>query len=411
MALQFWKKLTGRSTTSRRPLNTSFRQQRLRAWQPTLSPQNTLPTLIVLLTLFVPIGIGLLMSAMNVQDITIRYDECERYATVNTYTTIPKQYISEHFKKQITYNPRWMLIKDTNSIDESYTCRLNFEIPNKVNSPIHIYYKMTNYYQNHRIYIESYDLDQLKGSALNANSLDKNCDPLKKDNDTGKAIYPCGLVANSLFNDTFEFRLRGISPTQDFILTNNGTAASTDRHRYQQTQYNASEIVPPPNWYKMFPNGYNETNIPNLHTWQEFQVWMRTAALPSFYKKILQNETSPLPRGNYSIDIALNYPVDTFNGTKTFVLTTNSIVGARNIWLGIVYLIVAGICVAFSLIFLVNIIFQTKRLEDHRYLTNVPDDMSIDVPMSEFSGVDAVGPPTVLINDSKDMRFPVREIL
>ncbi|SMN21607.1 similar to Saccharomyces cerevisiae YCR094W CDC50 Endosomal protein that interacts with phospholipid flippase Drs2p [Maudiozyma saulgeensis] len=411
MASSFWKKLTGRDTASRRPLNTSFRQQRLRAWQPTLSPQNALPMLIVLITMFVPIGIGLLISAINVQDITIRYDKCQETANGNGFTTIPEQYVSTHFKTKLDYQPRWMLINGNGATDESDICRLNFQIPNILNSPIYIYYKLTNFYQNHRVYIESYDLDQLKGSAVNVSTLDKNCDPLKKDNVTGKVIYPCGLVANSLFNDTFGPILRGISGSEDFILTNNNTASSTDKHRYRMTEYNASDIVPPPNWAKRFPDGYNETNIPNLHTWQEFQVWMRNAALPTFYKKILQNESSPLPNGNYSIDIVLNYPVHSFNGTKTFVLTTNSVIGAKNIWLGIVYLMVAGICVLFSLIFLLNIIFQTKKLEDHQYLSNVPAEPLMGLSEPEISR-ESTTPSVGRINDTqKNTRFTVREIL
>jgi len=403
--------LTGKGTTSRRPLNTSFRQQRLRAWQPTLSPQNTLPMLVVLITIFVPIGIGLLISAINVQDITIRYDTCQKIANQNAFSTIPKQYVSTHFKTQLGYQPKWMLIISNDATDEAPICRLNFQIPNILNSPIYIYYKLTNFYQNHRVYIESYDLDQLKGSAVNLSTLDKNCKPLNKDNTTGKIIYPCGLVANSLFNDTFESRLRGTSGTEDFILTNNNTAGSTDKRRYKMTEYSASDIVPPPNWAKRFPDGYNETNIPNLHTWQEFQVWMRNAALPTFYKKILQNESSALPNGDYSIDITLNYPVYSFNGTKTFVLTTNSVVGAKNIWLGIVYLIVAGICVLFSLIFLLNIIFQTKKLEDHQYLNNVPSESLIGLQEPRSFGVDTIHSTSGINNDQKNMRFPVREIL
>lgn len=367
-----WKHLTRDKNKSRKPLNTSFRQQRLRAWQLNLSPQNVLPLLIFLVAIFGPIGIGLLMSAMNVQNLKIRYDLCESFATENSYTIIPDEFVAFHFKKEIDYNPRWQLIAQSNA---NPICRLNFQIPNKVNTPIYIYYKLTNYYQNHRVYIESYDLNQLKGDNIPAGQLDTNCDPLRKDVATGKAIYPCGLVANSMFNDTFEFKLRGTNNTDDFILTSNDTAWSTDKDRYGPTDYDVSDIVPPPNWAKKFPEGYNETNLPNLHTWQEFQVWMRNAALPTFYKKILQNETTALSKGYYSMDIEMNYPVQSFDGTKTFVLTTNSILGARNIWLGIVYLIVSGICACFTLFFLLNIIFQSKKnLENHAYLTHVPDE-------------------------------------
>ncbi|GMM55968.1 hypothetical protein DAKH74_025840 [Maudiozyma humilis] len=411
----WWKGLRWNRPATRRPLNTGFRQQRLRAWQPNLSPQNTLPTLLVLVALFVPIGIGLLVSALNVQDLTIRYDQCALYASTDAYSTVPSKFTSAHFKEKLLLQPRWRLVE--NSKDDSQSCILDFEIPNEVASPIYIYYKLTNFYQNHRVYIESYDLDQLKGSAISADSLDKHCDPLRKDNNTGKAIYPCGLVANSMFNDTFEPQLRGAdSSTADFQLTNDGTAWSTDKHRYHKTQYTAAEIVPPPNWAKRFPQGYTDTNIPDIQTWPEFQVWMRTAALPTFYKRILQNESASLPRGHYSMTIGLNFPVDSFNGTKTFVLTTNSIMGAKNIWLGIVYLIIAGVSIGFAVVFLFSIIFQSQAtLENHQYLANVRDETPPGMYEDGETTRARARSITQHIREPEPARagpsFPVREIL
>lgn len=185
------------------------------------------------------------------------------------------------------------------------------------------------------------------------------------------------MVANSLFNDTFTAKLQGVNETKDFMLTNEGIAWKTDKHRYKPTKYNASQIVPPPNWAKKFPNGYTDENIPDLQNWEEFKVWMRTAALPKFYKLALMNETSELPEGMYETNITLNYPVLSFNGEKAFVLTTNSIIGARNVVLGILYLIVAGICTLFAIIFLTKVIFQPRSLTDHSYLNYTPQQFTM----------------------------------
>lgn len=47
--------------------------------------------------------------------------------------------------------------------------------------------------------MQSLDTDQLKGKGVDAGSLNGgNCKPL--DSIDGKPIYPCGLIANSLFN-------------------------------------------------------------------------------------------------------------------------------------------------------------------------------------------------------------------
>ncbi|EDO18741.1 hypothetical protein Kpol_1028p14 [Vanderwaltozyma polyspora DSM 70294] len=349
---------------SRRPLNTSFRQQRLKAWHLILSPQSVLPLLILISCMFAPIGIGLLVSSTSVQAISIDYTECDSLIVDSNYVEIPESYISYNFKKAMITKPQWRLISEANS--EDLVCQLQFEIPNTIKESTYIYYKLTNFYQNHREYVDSVDLDQLKGKALSPSSLRDKCDPLRKLD--GKAVYPCGLIANSIFNDTYSHQLTGFNGTENFLLTNNHTAWSTDKHRYKKTSYNASQIVPPPNWYKKFPNGYTDDNIPDLQNWEEFKIWMRPAGLPTFHKLILKNDTAVIPQGQYVANIGLNYPVKSFGGTKSFVLTTNSIVGAKNNSLGILYLVVAGISVVFALIFLVKVIAQPTKVENISYL-------------------------------------------
>lgn len=359
-------------TKSRRPRNTTFRQQRLKAWQPILSPQHILPLLLVLACVFAPIGIGLLVSAISVQDLVIRYDECEILASEEEFTLIPDELVSYHFNKPVEVKPAWKLLHDDDT-DNTPVCRLQFEIPDTLKSSIYVYYKLTNYYQNHREYVRSFDENQLNGDAIPAGSLNTDCNPLRKDPATGKAIYPCGLIANSLFNDTFGRQFTGERGSEDYVLTNKGIARSVDKDRYKRTSYLPSNIVPPPNWHHMFPNGYNSTNIPNLETWEEFQIWMRTAALPEFYKLALKNTTHELPRGHYTYDIKMHYPVASFNGTKSFVLTTNDIIGAKNISLGILYLIVAIASAFFAIIFLAKIVIRPKKVENHTYLEYDPD--------------------------------------
>ncbi|CCE65784.1 hypothetical protein TPHA_0M02100 [Tetrapisispora phaffii CBS 4417] len=356
----------GGTKVSRRPANTSFRQQRLKAWNPILSPQNVLPLLILLACILAPIGIGLIISVISVQDTIIEYTNCSSESTTTSFTQIPDKYIKYHFKQKLNMEPMWRSFVNTDS-DETI-CQLRFEIPNDVKTPINVYYKLTNFYQNHREYVDSIDIDQLKGEAIPYSDLDDKCDPFREYN--GKTVYPCGLIANSMFNDTFASEFVGIDDTRNYKLTNNNTAWSTDKHRYKKTKYDINDIVPPVNWIKKFPNGYTEENLPDLNTWQEFQVWARPAALPNFYKLILKNETVTLPTGNYTFDIGLNYPVDSFDGTKSFVLTTNTIVGARNITLGVVYLIVAGISTLFAFIFLIKVLLSPKENSDHLYLRN-----------------------------------------
>ena len=64
------------------------------------------------------------------------------------------------------------------------------------------YYRLTDYYQNHRRYVKSRDDVQLLAASLDDLKAPKSdCRPYDFVDD--QPIAPCGAIANSLFNDTF----------------------------------------------------------------------------------------------------------------------------------------------------------------------------------------------------------------
>lgn len=67
-------------------------------------------------------------------------------------------------------------------------------------APVYLYYQLTNFYQNHRRYAKSYLVDQMLGTVYQSGSsaLDE-CEPLT--NNGSLILNPCGLIANTLFND------------------------------------------------------------------------------------------------------------------------------------------------------------------------------------------------------------------
>ncbi|SSD58933.1 related to Cell division control protein 50 [Saccharomycodes ludwigii] len=366
----------GNKIRTNRPPNTAFRQQRLKSWQPILSPQSMIPFLAIIAMIFAPIGVAFLVSALNVQNFVIDYSHCDTLASTDDFQVISSKLYHYNFKQKNVIQPSWKL---QSADDNSKTCQIKFSVPNNIKSPLYVYYQLTNFYQNHRKYVQSYDADQLKGVAVSLDELDDNCKPLKSASDTEdkgdeKIIYPCGLIANSLFNDTFSTVFENVdddgnnNSTKNYNLTNKNIAWKSDRKLFKKTQYNASQIIPPPNWAVKYPDGYVEGNIPDISTWEEFQVWMRTAGLPTFYKLVMKNEKDTLHKGVYTIDIGLNYPVEIFGGKKSLVITTNSIIGGRNLSLGIVYIIVAGVCIIFGIIFLLKVIIKPRKLGDHSYL-------------------------------------------
>ncbi|KAL1978814.1 hypothetical protein VTN31DRAFT_1673 [Thermomyces dupontii] len=357
---------------SRRPANTAFRQQRLKAWQPILTPKSVLPLFFLVGIILAPIGGVLLWASYQVQEIVIDYSECAEKAPI---APAEPEAISDRVQTAFksskqTALPTWQ--RHTNvtvdGIANSTICSLFFEIPEDLSPPVFMYYRLTNFYQNHRRYVRSLDIDQLKGKALSNDTIrSSNCDPLRIDEETGKAYYPCGLIANSVFNDSIgspSLVNHGV-----YNMTNKGIAWSSDKELFKKTEYEPDQVMPPPNWRKRYPNGYTKENMPNLHEYEELMVWMRTAGLPTFSKLARRNDTAPMRAGTYQLNITDYFPATEYGGTKSILISTRTVMGGRNPFMGIGYIVVGGLCLLLGLGFTAAYLIKPRKLGDHTYLT------------------------------------------
>lgn len=78
-------------------------------------------------------------------------------------------------------------------------------------APVNVYYELKGFYQvgastvaesqNHRLYVNSRDDNQLRGEEVDLSTLKSNCG--NKTTDGDRILNPCGSVANSLFNDIY----------------------------------------------------------------------------------------------------------------------------------------------------------------------------------------------------------------
>lgn len=353
---------------SRRPPNNAFRQQRLKAWQPILTPRTVLPLFFSVAALFGLFGGLLIWASDTVQEILIDYTRCATDAGAE-FSDMPMKNVDWSFSHH--HDPdsvtQWRTWEED---DGQLMCSLKFNIPWKMGEPVLMFYRLTSFYQNHRRYVLSYDEDQLNGKRVSAADLKKrdDCKPLTLAPD-GRPYYPCGLIANSIFNDTFSHPVN-VDTNEVFEMSKDGVAWSTDKNRFKKTEYNNSDVVPPPNWSRRYPNGYTDDDpIPDISKWPEFQNWMRAAGLPVFSKLVLRQDHRPLEPGTYSVDIGLNFNTTLYDGKKFLLLSTRTTIGGKNLFLGVAYCVVAGLCAVLGVAFLTQHIVHPRRLGDHTYLS------------------------------------------
>lgn len=251
------------------------------------------------------------------QEISIDYTHCRKEIQNNTdFEKIPSKYVSSSFKgsnSNCSNDPTYLWRQ--HSINVTYSggqpvntsvCSLQFNIPDNLKPPVLLYYRLTNFYQNHRRYVKSLDSNQLKGDAINNNSLGA-CSPLNTDSD-GKPYWPCGLIANSIFNDSFSNPVQlnvhdSSAPNATYNMTDSGIAWKSDKALYATTKYHPEDITPPPNWSLRYQDNYTADNLPDLENDEAFQVWMRTAGLPNFSKLAKRNDNETMQCSMYQVDI------------------------------------------------------------------------------------------------------------
>lgn len=136
------------------------------------------------------------MASDSVKEAKFDYSQCSTTATATL----------EAPKISIPGIVKWQYDSSTKN------CIIQFEVPEKITAPVYMYYRLTNFYQNNRKYVKSFDLNQLKGQAVT--TVDPLCSPLDKPSGTTGIVvnnanvtvskdavyYPCGLIANSLFS-------------------------------------------------------------------------------------------------------------------------------------------------------------------------------------------------------------------
>uniref|UniRef100_A0A9I9DJ99 ALA-interacting subunit n=1 Tax=Cucumis melo TaxID=3656 RepID=A0A9I9DJ99_CUCME len=350
---------------SKKPKYSRFTQQELPACKPILTPGWVITSFVAVGIIFIPIGIASLFASEQVVEIVDQYDHdclpsqfrgdpltfikdsktnktCSRKLTVNTLSTV--------VQKLIDSGSVFISLKDFCQLDA-------FQVPKPMKGPVYVYYQLDNFYQNHRRYVKSRSDKQLRSKAAEAHT--KTCAP-EATIGKGAPIVPCGLIAWSLFNDTYGFSMKN----KALQVSKKDIAWKSDQERKF-----GSDVYP-----KNFQSGgliggaKLNASIP-LSQQEDLIVWMRTAALPTFRKLYGKIEADFEANDIITVVIENNYNTYSFGGKKKLVLSTTSWIGGKNDFLGIAYLSVGGLCLFLAITFILLYVIKPRPLGDPSYLS------------------------------------------
>lgn len=319
---------------SKKPKYSRFTQQELPACKPILTPGWVITTFIMVGIVFIPIGLASLFASERVVEIVHRYDDA----------CVPRNYTDD----KLSY---------IQSSQTNKTCTKSLIVPKQMKSPVYIYYQLDNFYQNHRRYVKSRSDKQLRSRASEDDT--SNCKP-EAVTGNNSPIVPCGLIAWSLFNDTYGFSVKN----KVLDVSKKNIAWKSDQERKF-----GSDVFP-----KNFQSGgliggaKLNASIP-LSEQEDLIVWMRTAALPTFRKLYGKIETDLQANDEITVVIQNNYNTYSFGGRKRLVLSTTSWIGGKNDFLGIAYLTVGGLCLFLAISFILLYVIKPRPLGDPAYLS------------------------------------------
>lgn len=218
----------------------------------------------------------------------------------------------------------------------------------------------------------------------------------------GYTINPCGLIANTMFNDVIKLA-QGSTDSQGNLLTlmEEGIVwqsdldyrfAQPDGFKYEKcSSCDDADCECSGEW--TCSNKYQEGNdcyvysYPNDNTTQylyetypdivspiegvtneHFIVWMRIAAKPKF-RKLYGYFEQPIKAGTtLTFDVVANWDVKSFKGTKSLILTTSNQFGGNNPNLGKAFIGVGIFCLVAGGFFGMKHIIKPRKLAEKKYL-------------------------------------------
>lgn len=370
--------MSGSAAKVNRPKGDNFRQQKMASWQPIMTPFHVVMAFVAVGIIFIPIG----KTLMNMSD--------------------------DIYESKINYDPDLVNNQDCSISEqnEAKNCIINFQFDKDVKGPVYVYYELTNFYQNHRKYVTSQSPSQLQGTQEDENAIKTSCDTMAYagTGEEGKLLNPCGLIANSFFTDIITLTS---STPEGLNVSSDNIAWESDKDKFIQVDgFESCESSKPINLcecddgskihadcirHTEMVNGVNTSYIfyyPDADTYQylyetypkqispikgvtdqHFMVWMRTASMPTFRKLYGKIDSDFKAGDKLTFNVEANFEVNSFDGTKALVISTNNAFGGKNPYLGFTYIIVGCLSLLLGLLFFTKSLLSPRPLGNIEYLT------------------------------------------
>jgi hypothetical protein len=390
------------NANTNRPDNSRMTQQQMRMWEPVLTLGWSIGICFALAAMCIALGVVIVYTSGTLTTLRVVYDGDA--GTQAAYASQPDGNVSQ------LANCRLDSLDDGNSFHADHTCFVHLTLPNDVKSPARVFYELDGYYQNHRRFVSSIVRAQFTDEwRPDAGWSMLECYPMKTVTSElcsagmcepraaakQREYFPCGIVANSLFNDIFWLH-EGVLPNGEKLsrtdMTSKRIARTYAAHNTKNPTWNLpsdtylpvwlnpnmSRIIPPPTG-SMAP--HITADYTNSTAWvhdaldpdfgvgvgveNEFwRVWVEGAAMHPFRKPYGRIERD-LPAGTtLTFAVQSNFFVRSFGGSKALVLEEVGWFGSANYVLGGFFLGIGGIFLVAAVLFTGRKLHSPRALGD-----------------------------------------------
>jgi len=274
-----------------RPVDSALMQQTLNSWQFVLSWEKVLVATVA-------VGLFVLALALLV-----------RLSAARHTITVPYDGFQDTTSQECT-----VLGVSGSARECNWTVRVDHDMP----PPVLLFYEVDPFYQNHPAYLPSVIFNELRGEMASSAMRETVCPRPTRVDLAGRQIFPCGLQATSVFNDTYD--ILAMPEESPLPVERAGLAWRTDLDRYgNPSEYDKDPSI---SWLSdrfagLLPQGVKS---------DPFAVWSRPAALPRLVAPYGRLEHGLKAGQELKVRITANFPAAAAGAKKRLIVSTRGAV-------------------------------------------------------------------------------------